>query len=142
MSRIPSFACMALAGYLLATGCGTRPEPGAADPRAAVDAYVAGLNASDHRAVARLAPPLNDPTADIRRRLAAYGGKAIELTAVNLSSDITPKVVRAELEGAGAGGRYTETLTLEREDGRWFIALGSNPDVPADRTTASTTRPG
>ncbi|MFE0153272.1 hypothetical protein ACFWY5_39475 [Nonomuraea sp. NPDC059007] len=142
MSRIPSFARVALAGYLLAAGCATQPEPGAADPRAAVDAYVAGLNAADHRAVARLAPPLNDPAEDIRRRLAAYGGKAIKLTSVELSSDITPKAVRAELAGAGTGGRYSETLTLERQDGRWFIALGSNPDVPADRRTASTTRPG
>ncbi|MFI9551125.1 hypothetical protein [Nonomuraea endophytica] len=142
MPRIPTSAHLALAGYLLVAGCGAQPEAGAADPRAAVDAYVAGLNAADHRAVARLAPPLNDPSEDIRLRMAAYGGKAIKLTAVDLSSDITPKVVRAELAGAGTGGNYGETLTLERQDGRWYIALGSNPDMPAGRKTASTTRPG
>ncbi|GAA2205767.1 hypothetical protein GCM10009850_012250 [Nonomuraea monospora] len=131
-----------LAGCLALGGCaGAEPETGAPDPRTAVDVYVRGLNDNDYEAIARLAPPLNDPSEAIRGRLAAYGGKGITLATVDISSEITPKVAKARLEGAGAGGRYAETLLMERKGERWYIALGRNPALPSDRVTASTTRP-
>ncbi|MFE3455855.1 hypothetical protein ACFXJ8_43840 [Nonomuraea sp. NPDC059194] len=133
---------MILVGCLFLAGCSTDPESGAADPRAAVDAYIAGLNTSDYQSIARLAPPLNDPSADIRKRLAAYGGKDIKLTAVDIRSEITPKAALARLDGIGKAGKYSETLSLERKGDRWFIALGRNPNLPSDQMTASTTRPG
>jgi hypothetical protein len=131
-----------LAGCLGLAGCGAAaPESGAPDPRSAVDAYVKGLNGNDYQAIARLAPPLNDPSAEIRQRLAAYGGRNITLASLDITSEITPKAAKAELDGRGTNGRYRETLFLAREGDRWHIVLGRNPDVPSDRLTASTTRP-
>jgi len=133
---------MLLAGCLVLSGCGApEPETGAPDVKTAVEAYVRGLNGNDYAAIARLAPPQNDASAEIRRRLAVHGGQNIKLESLDISSEITPKIARAELEGFGNRGRYKETLQLEREEGRWHIALGRNPDPVRSRETSSTTRP-
>ncbi|MER7134320.1 hypothetical protein [Streptosporangium saharense] len=116
--------------------CGTGGQ-GESTPRAAVDAYVAGLNARDADALARLAPPGNDARQDIVERLAADGGRDIRLGSVSLADDITPDVVTARLEGEGGGGPYRERLTVARCGEHWCVVLGQ---APSNRTPAGTTR--
>ncbi|MEV0594407.1 hypothetical protein [Nonomuraea cavernae] len=130
---------LAVAGCALLFGCGTAEAPGgAASPRAAVDAYVLGLNQHDAQGLALLAPIGNDPAADIRRRLETYGGRQIRLENVDISSEISPEMATARLVGRGTSGHYHETLVLTRQDRRWHVALGAHPS-PA-KTPASTAR--
>ncbi|MFI7452799.1 hypothetical protein ACIBQX_35305 [Nonomuraea sp. NPDC049714] len=131
---------LAFAGCAQLLGCGIAGAPGgAASPRAAVDAYVLGLNQNDADGLALLAPIGNDPAADIRRRLEAYGGRRIRLENVDISREISPEVATARLVGRGTSGRYRETLVLTRQERRWYVALGEHPH-PA-KTPASTARP-
>jgi hypothetical protein len=123
------------------TGCSSVLETGAADPRSAVVSYVEALNLRDGRAIADLAPPLNDPWADIRTRLAAHGGQNIRLAAVEITNEISPKLAKAHLTGRGRIGDYEEILFLVRKDDRWFIVMGANPNQPNEQATAATTRP-
>ncbi|TXK35275.1 hypothetical protein [Nonomuraea sp. C10] len=131
---------VAFAGCALLLGCGITEAPGgAASPRAAVDAYVTGLNQHDAQRLALLAPIGNDPAADIQRRLETHGGRQIRLENVDISSEISPKMATARLVGRGISGQYQETLVLTRQDQRWYVALGAHPH-PA-KTPASTARP-
>jgi hypothetical protein len=131
---------LTFAGCAQLFGCGIAEAPGgAASPRAAVDAYVLGLNQHDAQRLALLAPIGNDPAADIRRRLETHGGQQIRLENVDISSEISPKMATAGLVGRSTSGRYHETLVLTRQERRWYVALGAHPH-PA-KTPASTARP-
>ncbi|MGW0479331.1 hypothetical protein [Nonomuraea sp. NPDC003214] len=122
---------------ILAAGCAAGAGHGASSPRAAVDAYIAGLNAADSAALARLAPPGNDARGDIARRLAAHGGQEIRLTSADLADDISPDVVNARLAGRGARGAYRERLTVTRCEESWCVVLGQ---APSSRPTSDTSR--
>jgi hypothetical protein len=128
----------AFAGTVLLISCGA-PPGGATSPRAAVDAYVKGLNARDANGLARLAPVGNDATDDIRQRVVVQGGRAIRLDDVVMRSDISPDVVNAHVTGHSTAGRYDETLVVTLNEGRWYIVLGSHPNPK--KTPASTGRP-
>ncbi|MFF3442896.1 hypothetical protein [Streptosporangium sp. NPDC002721] len=135
--RIRRKLVAAFAGTALLISCGA-PPGGAASPRAAVDAYVRGLNARDANGLARLAPVGNDATDEIRQRLVADGGQAIRLYDVVMRSDISPDVVNAHVAGHSTAGRYDETFVVTLNEGRWYIALGSHPNPK--KTPASTSR--
>ena len=126
---------VALVALLGACGHETRGE---STPRAAVDAYVAGLNARNTEALAALAPPGNDARQDIAERLTTDGGQDIRLNSVSLTGDITPDVVTARLEGRGRGGAYRARLTVARCGERWCVVLGQ---APSRRTPARTAPP-
>ncbi|MEO3794218.1 hypothetical protein ABGB14_28725 [Nonomuraea sp. B10E15] len=130
-----------LNGCLALIGCAPQSESGASSPRIAVDQYIHALNRSDDQAIARLAPPGNDASTDIRQRVHTYGGRNIRITSIDIRSEITPKAAKAQVVGVGANGAYSETLHLSREGERWFITLGRNPTLPSNQTTASTERP-
>lgn len=116
-----------LAALALLAGC-AGPTNGAETPRAAVDAYVAALNAKDVAALERLAPPRVSATEDIQRRLEAHGGKGIELDVADIVEGISPKkVMTARLRGRTAAGPSYEdqlTLTSTNDDDRWNVVLG------------------
>ncbi|GGU41114.1 hypothetical protein [Lentzea flava] len=122
---------MAFAGLGLLAGCSTAPDTGADAPRAAVDAYVQALNARDAQALSRLAPPGNDATDDIRRRIDTNGGRDIRLTNADISSETTPDVAAARLTGTSSAGDYSERITLARTDGRWYVVLGEARQNPS-----------
>ncbi|WP_285505254.1 hypothetical protein [Actinokineospora sp. NBRC 105648] len=129
----------ALAGLGLLTACaGTAAETGADAPRAAVDAYVQALNARDTAAMQRLAPPGNDATEDVRRRIEDDGGQDIRLVGADISSELSPDVAAARLSGTGSAGEYVERLTLTRQDDRWYVVLGQAGQDPAKRPAATT----
>jgi len=129
-----------LAGLGLLAACSTTPDTGADAPRAAVDAYIQALNARDSQALSRLAPPGNDATDDISRRIEANGGKDIRLTNADISSEFAPDMAAARLTGTSSTGDYSERLTLTRTDDRWYVVLGEAPQNPS-KQPASTSRP-
>ncbi|GII94985.1 hypothetical protein Ssi02_52160 [Sinosporangium siamense] len=112
-------------------GCTQSDPSGRPTAKAAVDAYVAGLNARDPHALRQLAPPGNDAESDIARRLATHGGQNIAITSADLTSDATPDGVSARLRGKGTKGAYSEILVVARCGDLWCVALGMAPSYRA-----------
>ncbi|WP_418958160.1 hypothetical protein [Streptomyces tritici] len=143
-SRLMTGSAGALLALALPAACddGTGPGAGGAvDERGAVDAYVAALNASDPAALAALAPPGNEADAEAEARVRASGGRALEVTKVDIAHDFGPDVATAALAATDRHGqRYGERLTLTRHGRTWFVALGENPRGH-DKLPASTTKP-
>ncbi|MBP2471467.1 hypothetical protein JOF53_000339 [Crossiella equi] len=119
-------AILATAGLL--GGCSTESDRGAADERSAANSYVTALNNRDTPALHKLAPPGNSADEDIKDRLARHGGRGISVESVDLRKDFGEDHASAHVLGKDSQQqRFEERLTLTRVDGRWYVALGSNP---------------
>lgn len=130
---------IALGVLLLLTACA--PDTGADSPQAAVDAYIAALNAKDAEALQRLG---GDGTTaeDAQRKLTDHGGQNIKVDNADISSDITPYFAVAKLSGTSSSGTYTERLNLSRDrDNRWHVAIAPPKPPDPNRPTSATDRP-
>ncbi len=140
-SRALLIALFCLGAFGLA-GCAE--DTGAESPQAAVDAYIAALNAKDAAAVQRLANP--SPAArddDGEHKVRELGGLGITLDATDITTPVSPDHAVARLRGKSSVGDYSEELKLQRDpdDDRWRIALHRpQPPVPA-KPTATITPP-
>lgn len=128
-------ACLALAG------CGQ--DTGADSAEAAVNAYIAALNAKDTDAVQRLAnqsPASSDD--DGQRKVDEFGGLDIRLDSIDIQTPVSPYHAMAKLRGTSSSGPYSEDLNLQRNnDDRWHISI--HQPLPADRNrpTSATDSP-
>lgn len=130
-----------VAPLLLLAACG--PDTGADSPQAAVDAYVAALNAEDADAVQRLGNPSPASSDDDgQRKVDELGGRDIRLDSTDITTPISPYHAIAKLRGSSSAGAYSEDLYLERDtDDRWHIGI-NKPMVPdPHKPTAAITPP-
>lgn len=140
MTRASILAPLALLAALL-TACGSGVRAGSAglshEERRVVDTYLAALQRGDAAAVAALALPEVDGTADARRRVAALGGRSITGVSLVAAREFGPDFTRVEVSGRyGDGSAYAETVTLTRVDRRWYLVL-DNAATPS-RSPAGT----
>lgn len=126
---------------LLLVACG--PDTGADSPQAAVDAYIAALNAKDADAVQRLGiPSFASSDDDGRRKVDEFGGRDIRLDSTDITSPVSPYHAIAELRGTSSSGAYREDLYLERDtDDRWHISIHKPAPPDPNKPTAATDRP-
>lgn len=127
----------ALAGLALLVACSGTAETGEDTPRAAVDTYIQALNARDADAMRQLAPPGNDASEDVRRRIDDNGGRDIRLVEVDISTDLSPDVAAARLAGTASRGDYSEMLTLTRKHDKWYVVLGQAVQDPAKQPAST-----
>lgn len=135
-----SLVTLALAGLVL-VGCG--PDTGADSPKAAVDAYIAALNAKDADAVQRLGIP--SPASaddDGQRKVDELGGLDIRLDSADITTPVSPYHAIARVTGTSSAGGYSEKLLLQRDtDDRWHIAIHKPMPPDPNKPTAAITPP-
>ncbi|GLW78699.1 hypothetical protein [Actinokineospora globicatena] len=109
-------------------GCGS--TGGADSSEAAVDSYIAALNARDEGALRALGGSEDPETkTGIAERLAEFGGRDVRVTSRELKDYVPGKAV-AQVSGTMSGGQpYRERLALYSRDDRWFVDL--QPDKAA-----------
>ncbi len=131
------------AALLLAlAGCGSdSPERGRTEKETAT-AYVDALNARDPDALAGLGRPGYEGTReDARALVEKRGGRGLKIVDMAVGHEFGPDfadvVVRAK---DGAGREQREGLSLEREDGTWYVPLGHRKGA-GPKQSAGTSRP-
>jgi len=114
-----------------------REGAGAATPVRALERFVAAAAARDRAATARLARRGEDQAdVDEAFRLVPAGTR---LEHVAVEQPFGPDVAFGQVRGALTGaGPWQSRFTLNRRQGRWFVAVGT---VPSTRSPSSTQRP-
>ncbi|MFJ7272740.1 hypothetical protein ACIQV3_39980 [Streptomyces sp. NPDC099050] len=113
---------------LLVAGCGADSGAGGESERAAVNAYVAALNAKDAQALRALAHPGNDAEAEIADRVGRLGGRGLRLRDAEVLHEFEPDFAQVRLATEAADGSAgEERIVLSRVGGRWYLALGQSP---------------
>ncbi|MCB5167924.1 hypothetical protein LG634_24235 [Streptomyces bambusae] len=127
-----------VAGALvLGTGCSSGGD-GPESERAAVDAYVEALNSRDADAMADLVTPGNEAGDEIATLIKGHGGLGLKVAKADIRHEFGPDFASADVVARGKGGKeYKAKLTLDREGGSWYVALGEAPGGASPKPTSA-----
>ncbi|MFF3399802.1 hypothetical protein ACFYW6_14905 [Streptomyces sp. NPDC002659] len=129
---------------LLVAGCShddAGAPAGTTSERGAVDAYISALNARDPDALAGLAPPGNEAAKEAAALVDAKGGRSLTIKSVDISHEFGPDFAAARVVSRGEDGKeLRDDLTLSRNSGHWYVAIGENPKG-RDKSPAETSKP-
>ncbi|WP_189453244.1 hypothetical protein [Streptomyces abikoensis] len=140
--RIVRIVCTTAVAALSLTACDDQGEGKARDERDTAVAYVKAINDRDVPALVKLSPPGNEGAEQAARELVgSQGGRGLRVDDVRVGHEFGPDTADARLRATDKEGRpFSETLTLTRRGGTWYVALGTAPgSMP--KSPAQTSRP-
>ncbi|MDK0520697.1 hypothetical protein [Streptomyces sp. ML-6] len=120
------FAGVALAALLGVAGCsGDGSEPKTSGDRETVEAYITALNERDTDALLKL-DGATGPAAerDAGKIIEEKGGRGLKVEDIRIDYDFGPDVGSAKITAKDSkGADYRESLTITRDDGRWYLTV-------------------
>ncbi|MFC4513836.1 hypothetical protein [Streptomyces ehimensis] len=138
--RIVRIAYATAVAVLALTACDDQGK--ARDERDTAVAYVKAINDRDVPALVKLSPPGNEGAEQAARELVGtQGGRGLRVDDVRVGHEFGPDTADARLRATDSEGRpFSETLTLTRRGGTWYVALGTTPGS-TPKSPAQTSRP-
>ncbi|MFE7621427.1 hypothetical protein [Streptomyces sp. NPDC057496] len=139
------FVGFTLAALLGLAGCGNGDsEPKASGDRETVEAYITALNERDTEALLEL-DGATGPTAerDAEKIVEEKGGRGLKIEDIRIDYDFGPDAGSAKIIAKDSkGADYRESLTITRDDGKWYLTVLPAPTQGQEgKKTAGTNKP-